>query len=648
MSQWELRLRFLAMRVLIVATFLLLGARLWSLQIVRRQEFQARADRQRFRIESIAAPRGIIYDRNRQPLVNNVPRYTVSVVAARLPDEEEARQPVLERLSSLLGIPLSARESPPMASLGDVRDVSLPGVAADLEGLLRQAEKRPHEPFPLATNVDRQLAFILLEELPQLPGVTVSIQPTRDYLEGPLFSHLLGYLWRMPAEEVDYYTSLPGSDYTANDYVGYAGLERTLERELRGRRGRRHVEVDAFGREVSVLAVEPPQPGLSPVLTIDRDLQAQTEQYLRQGMADCDGNSAVAIAMSPRTGEVLAMVSLPSYDNNLFAQGRLESLGELRQDPTLPMFNRAIAGQYPPGSIFKIIPASAGLQEGVIDRNTTFRCDGILTLESYGQWLFYCWIHKYHVGHGDVNILRALADSCDIYFYGMAGGYQDFAGLGLDGLNHYARMFGLGEPTGIELSGEASGLVPSAKWKRLNINEVWTTGDTYNAAIGQGYVLTTPLQMVNALSALANGGTLYRPQIVRELVDAEGNVVRPFQPEVIRQLDVSPEVLATVREGLRLAVTDGTAPRANLPEIPVAGKTGSAEFGLRDEHGDRPTHAWFMAYAPAEDPEIAVLVFIDGGGEGSSAAAPIAAQILRYYFGLPAASPEGPATVIGD
>ena len=645
MSQWELRLRLLAIRVVIVATFLVLGTRLWHLQIVRRHEFQVRADRQRLRIETIEAPRGVFYDRNRHLLVNNVPRYTVSLTWARLPQKPEALERTLERLSSLLGIPVSNRQSAPVASLSgphDVRDITIPSAATDLVGMLREAKEHPFDPYPLATSVDRQLAFIVLEELPQLPGVAVHIQPTRHYPDGPLFSHVLGYLWRMPAEEVERYISMPGSDYTPNDLVGYAALERTMETELHGRRGRKHIEVDAFGREVALLKVEPPQPGHSLVLTLDRDLQAQVERYLRRGMAAVKSKSAVAIVQSVRTGEVLSMVSLPSYDNNLFAQGKIESFAALRQDPSLPMFNRAIAGQYPPGSTFKIIPASAGLQEGIINRETTLRCEGTLTLETQGQWLFHCWINRYGVGHGDLNILGALAQSCDIYFYEMAGGYGDFPGLGLDGLNHYARMFGLGEPTGIELSGEEEGLVPYAKWKRLNVDEVWTTGDTYNAAIGQGYVLATPLQMVNAFSALANDGTLYKPQVIREIIDAEGNIIRPFQPEIIRELDVSPEVLATVREGLRVAVVDGTAPLANLPEIAVAGKTGSAEFGVPNAEGERPTHAWFVAYAPAEDPEVAVVVFIEGGGEGSSAAAPLAAEILRYYFGLPIPVPPEP------
>ena len=634
MSRWELRLRFLAVRAVILGTFLVLGTRLWQLQIVRGGEFQMRADRQRFRIEAIDAPRGVFYDRNRRLLVANVPRFVVSITWANLPEDEQAQQATLERLSSLLGIPIS-REEPRLASLRGVRDIEIPTGPTDLKGMVEEARKRPFEPYPIATNIDRQLAFVIMEEQPQLPGVSVQVQATRRYLDGPLMAHILGYMWRMPEEELGYYTSLPNSDYTANDLVGYAGLERTMETTLHGRRGLRMLEVDLWGREVSVLDTLPPQPGNSLVLTVDRDLQAATEQFLQRGMTAAKGKSGVAIVMSPRTGEVLAMVSLPTYDNRLFAEGKTDVFSQLLQDPAQPMFNRAIAGQYAPGSTFKIVPATAALQEGVVGRYDTLSCEGTLTLQAYGQWLFYCWIHKYGVGHGNLNIVDALAQSCDIYFYKLAGGYEDFQGLGLDVMNHYARMFGLGEPTGIELSGEAGGLIPSAKWKRLNINEVWTTGDTYNAAIGQGYVLATPLQMLNALCAVANGGTLYKPTLVREVVDANGNVVRPFQPQIIRKLDASPETLAVVQQGLRKAVTDGTAKLMDLGEVTVASKTGTAEYGMPDAKGVRPTHAWLMAYAPLEDPEVAVIVFIEGGGEGSSVAAPVAAQILRYYFGLP-------------
>jgi len=311
------------------------------------------------------------------------------------------------------------------------------------------------------------------------------------------------------------------------------------------------------------------------------------------------------------------------------------------------LVNHAISGQYPPGSVFKIVPAAAALEEGVVNRRTALTCQGTLWLPNKYfpddpelAQQFYCWIHKYDRGHGPLNIIQAIAHSCDIFFYQIAGGLEEFQGLGLERLSEYARSFGLGQPTGIDLTGEATGLVPTKKWKRLNYAEGWATGDTYNVAIGQGFILVTPLQLLNATSAAANGGTLYRPQIVYQVTDADGQVIRPFAPEVLGQIPVSEENLALVCEGLRAAVEWGTGWGANLEGIEVAGKTGTAEYpGPRDEEGHLPTHAWFTAFAPAEEPEIALLVFVAGGGDGAATAVPIAVDILRYYFDMPEPQP---------
>lgn len=388
-----------------------------------------------------------------------------------------------------------------------------------------------------------------------------------------------------------------------------------------------------------------PQAGHSLILTVDLDLQQAATEALQEGMRRAGSESGVVVAMDPQTGEILALVSLPSYDNNLFIGGISEEDYEaLQSDPNHPLVDHALSGLYPPGSAFKPIVATAGLEEGVINRHSTLNCPGTIWLPhrfapddpSLAQ-PFYCW---YKPGHGSLNVVGAIAQSCDIFFYKLAGGYQDFPGLGLPMTAYYARLFGFGEPTGIDLPGESSGLIPSEDWKRLTYGESWVTGDTYNMAIGQGYVLVTPLQLLNATAAIANGGTLYRPQVVREVRDAEGQIIRPFQKEIIRQLPVSPENLALIREGMQGAVAWGTARRADLPGITVAGKTGSAEYpGPRDSKGRLPTHAWFTAFAPAEEPEIALVVFLEGGGEGSVTAVPVAAQILAHYFGLPYEAP---------
>jgi penicillin-binding protein 2 len=646
MSQWESRLRLLAVRIVILGAFFVLGLKLWQLQIVQGQTYQQQADRQRFSVETIDAPRGVFYDRNGTLLVRNVPGYTVTVTWSRLPEDPAALQALLDRLSSLLGLPASAPSITPTPPSADPRsqDVVTAPQVTDLKHRIQNAKARPYEPYSIVDHVDRERAFMIMQDLPQLPGVQVQVEPTREYVDGPLFSHILGYMWRMSAEEAPKYLNQPNSDYTANDVVGNMGLEKAMESDLRGIRGRRHVEVDAYGRVVEVLGVEDPQPGNSVVLTLDRDLQASVEQILQKGIADAKGKSGVAIVMNPNTGELLSMVSLPTYDNNVFAQGLVDDYTKLLVDPSQPMFNRAIGGQYPPGSIFKIIPASAGLQEGIINASTTFNCTATMYLDpgTGTRWPFYCWIRDYGYGHGPVNVVTALEQSCDIFFYQLGGGWEKFPGLGLDTLAQYCKLFGLGEATGIGLPGEEAGLVPSSKYKRLNYKESWTTGDTYNASIGQGYDLVTPLQMVNALSVIANGGTLYKPQVVREVVDANGKIVKPFQPQVIRKLDLSQNTLATVRQGLRMVVNGpaGTARMLEMPEVAIAGKTGSAEYGLPDATGKKLTHAWFIGYAPAEKPEIAIVVFIEDGVSGSGVAAPIGGQIIRSYFGLPATASE--------
>jgi len=316
------------------------------------------------------------------------------------------------------------------------------------------------------------------------------------------------------------------------------------------------------------------------------------------------------------------------------------------------LVNHAISGQYPPGSAIKPMLAAAGLEEGVIDRRTKLVCQGTLLLpNSYFPddpalaQPFRCWIQEYGGGHGPLDVVEAIANSCDIFFYQVGGGFKDFEGLGVERLAEYARLFGLGEETGMGLAGESAGLVPSKQWKRLNYNESWTTGDTYNVSIGQGFILVTPLQMLNFASAIANGGTLYRPQIVYQVTDAEGRVVRPFSPQVIRRIPISEENLAIVREGMQAAVDWGTARRAKLEGVTVAGKTGTAEYpGPRDKEGNLPTLAWFIAFAPVEDPQIALVVFIEGGGSGAEVAVPVAAEILRHYFDLPEPTPVSTPT----
>jgi len=637
MNPSNIKRRLWAFRGIVILVFLVFAFQLWRLQIVEGERYQMLADRNRFRLVPIEAARGVIYDRHGRILVQNIPSFSVTIIPAYLPEDEGGEMAILSRLSALLGIPAttataSADPFSPRRGLKEIVDEA--------------RDTAPYRPLTLKTNVDRDTVFIIEEEHLNLPGVLVELDSVRQYPSGELTSHIVGYMGPIPAEQAEAYTS---QGYDHNDKVGLTGVERTFEEELRGSKGYRYSEVDVAGREVRAVGdPQPPLPGHNLILTMDLDLQQFTEDALRRGMEQVGSESGVAIVMNPQTGEILSFVSLPSYDNNLFASGISQGdWTRLQEDPRKPLVNHAISGQYPPGSVFKIVPAAAALEEGVINRRTTLTCQGALWLPNKYfpddpelAQQFVCWINKYGRGHGPLNVVQAIAHSCDIFFYQVGGGYKEFQGLGLERLNEYAHAFGLGQPTGIALPGEAAGLVPTQRWKRLNYAESWTTGDTYNVAIGQGFILTTPLQLLNATAAVANGGTLYRPQLVYQVTDADGQVIRPFTPEVLGQVSVSEENLTIVREGMRAAVEWGTAPRAKLAEVTVAGKTGTAEYpGPRNEKGHLPTHAWFTAFAPVDDPEIALVVFVAGGGEGSATAVPVAAEILRYYFGLPAPQP---------
>ncbi len=631
MQRRAANIRVLGLQLLVLAAFLVLAVRLWQLQLAHSEDYRLLADVNRFRLVSVDAPRGVVYDRNGYLLVRNVPSYTISVIPAALPKDEQFRYAVLSRLSQLLEIPVSSET----ASAGGI------GLRPGIEEILEADSVSPYVPVPLKADVDKQVAFLIEEEHLYLPGAVVQVTPQRQYTTGAVTSHLLGYVGQIPAEQADDYLNQPGTDYAVTDPVGLMGVEATYEDVLRGRKGLKHIEVDVFEREVRTLAMDSPTAGNNLVLTLDLDLQQAAESALREGMHRVNSTAGIIIAMNPQDGQVLAMVSLPSYDNNLFTGGiSVEDYERLSVDPERPLVNNAIGGQYPPGSTFKIVPAAAGLEVGVIQLGTRRSCWGELLLpnkyfpdDPSKAQVFRCWNPW---GHGSLSIIDALALSCDIYFYQVGGGFEDFVGLGMDRLGEYARLFGFGEPTNIALPGESPGLIPSDRWKRVNYAEPWVTGDTYNAVIGQGYVLVTPLQLLNAANAIANWGTLYRPQVVYQTTDTQGIVVQDFVPEVLRQLPLSTETLDIVRQGMRAAVTYGTAHRINLAEVEVAGKTGTAEYpGPRDEEGNLPTHAWFIGFAPYDEPEIAIVVFVSGGHEGAKVAVPIAARVVRHYFGLP-------------
>jgi penicillin-binding protein 2 len=651
----DIRIRAIVYRVIIAIAFLALVGQLWRLQMVRGDYYQRAADVNRFRLEQNPAPRGIIYDRRGHILARNMPQITVSIIPAYLPEDETERRELLFALGELIEMPVIslAPSRPPR----DVIQPDLEPVPDEQPGILdilEEAALAPYRPVLLKSDIPRDVAMILEEEHLDWPGVLVQAQPVREYLHGSLLAHILGYIGPIPEEAADIYEA---QGYDPNQHlVGLTGLEYAFEQELYGQDGQKLVEVDVAGREVQTVGVpQQARPGHSLRLTIDLDLQQAMEDAVQNQLRALYKQQGVAIAMNPQTGEILGMVSLPSYDNNAFTGGiSQQALQELQDDPSHPLVNHAISGMFPPGSTFKLVTASGGLEEEIVTTQTRLHCGGILWLPnrfypedpSLAQ-PFYCWIyHDYHGSHGSLSVVSALGQSCDIFFYQVGGGYRDrFDGLGEERLGYYAELYGFGDYSGIDLPAEAPGLVPTVKWKRINYSESWVTGDTYNMAIGQGFVLATPLQVLNSAATVANGGTLYRPQIVREVIDSKGEIVQAFAPDVIRQLPISEEHIDLVRQGMRAAVAGpgATAWTVDVPGVAVAGKTGTAEYfadrnkdGIpdRDREGNLPTHAWFTAFAPYENPEIAVVVFIFGGGEGSGAAVPVANDILNFYFGM--------------
>ena len=640
------RLRLLQLAT-VLFFFVVLG-RLYQLQIVQGATYRNLATENRLRDVVMPAMRGIMYDRNGAILVHNRPRFQVTIIPADLPGQPDAAKATLKRLLDLLKASLAQTD----------RDATETTHAlylhfVDPDALYKTASQRllgaASQPIVVADGVPQDVAFVLSERNLDFPGVHIRPIAVREYPTGALTAPIIGYMGAIPANRWQGYKK---EGYSPDDRIGVAGLEATYEDILRGHPGAKYVEVDVFGRERRTLGVyQKATPGNNLVLTLDMNLQKIATEALQKEMKRVHASSGVVIAMNPKNGAILAMVSLPSFDNNWFAGGiSAKRYKELLQNRWHPLVNKAISGIYPPGSVFKIVPASGALQAGTLKPNTRMKGEAILVIpnkyfpdDMTKAQIFYDWIYKYNTDHGYLNVAQALSVSCDTFFYKVGGGYQDYKGLGIDRLDKYAKLFGFGARTGINLPGESSGLVPSPTWKRLNYAESWVTGDTYNMSIGQGFLEVTPLQVLNATVAVADGGKLWQPQLVYQIKDAEGKVIQDFQPKIIRQLPIDQKYLRLVREGMYGAVNwpRGTALNMRIPGLTIAGKTGTAEFAVdlngdgridRDKEGNLPSHAWFTAFAPYNDPQLAVVAFIYGGGEGSAVAVPVAREIMKAYF----------------
>jgi penicillin-binding protein 2 len=582
----------------IAGAFLILFIRLFYLQVIQGEELRRLSENNCIRLQSTNPSRGLIFDRNGTLLVDNRPAFDLNIV---LKDAKPLKQTV-KKLSNYTDVP----ESELMSRIES--DKTVPS----------------YKPILLKKDIGRDtLAAIEVRKF-DLPGVIVDVKPRRYYIEQKTAAHLIGYLSEINPDELNS-GEYPGC--TVGDYIGKFGVERIFEPFLQGKRGGRQVEVNVMGQVVRVLKTVDTQPGQNIYLTIDIIVQKTAEALLK-------GKAGAVAAMDPQTGQILALASSPSFDPNIFVDGMShEQWDALVSNPLRPLENKAIQGEYPPGSTFKIVTAIAGLEEGVIDKNTTFFCPGYY---KYGNRVYRCWKHP---GHGNVNVIQALAESCDVFFY------QVGQKLGIDRLSMYAAACGLGSPTHINLDHEAGGLIPSSQWKKRRMGVDWQGGETLSVAIGQGYDLATPLQMLALISAVGNGGNLYKPLILKSVRTPEGSVVLESKRQLVGKLPVSRQTLEIIKEGLKEVVNNpkGTAwHAAHIEGIDISGKTGTSQIvGRSSDHNaskkessnNFEPHAWFVAYAPSDDPKIAVSVIIEHGGHGSSAAAPIAKEIIKAYLG---------------
>jgi penicillin-binding protein 2 len=677
--------RYLIVYALLGIVAIIFVARLFNLQILEKAAYLLQAEDNRTTVISEAPLRGIIYDRNGITLARNIASYDIVITPANLPDDDGDVQRIYRELSTITGVPVNH---------GKVEDAKLLAPCVPGPGITQFVDlgrsNAPYDPVKIQCNVGEKIAMIVREHESDWPGVGVDITPVRDYPTGSLTANIVGFLgpiWASLEQEYRAMGFLPN-----RDKIGYAGVENSLNDILMGTPGSRTVEVDVAGQELRNLKPPvAPTPGNNVVLTIDTRLQEAAEAIMKRDIDYWNNvyngylriTSGVIIAMNPKTGEILAMVQTPTYENNRLARIiPAYYYNQLENDPAHPLLNLAISTEYPPGSTFKLSTALGALNEGVMTPTTTVDAPAMITLQNTysptdpgSTQTYYDWTYTFYgetSGLGKLPFLRCIALSSDVCFYKVGGGYQDEVpqGLGPDRLQQYAQALGYNRRSGIELPGEVSGLVPTGQWKRINRGENWSTGDTYLASVGQGYVLATPLQVLMSAATIANDGKLMQPTIVHDIEDANGHIIQPFTPRLRWDVTTDPVIkdfyctdtedctetgemkavsaaaVEEVKTGMRMAATD---PRGTLNHdysflnypIAVAGKTGTAEYCddvARKKGtcvpGEWPSHGWTVAYAPYDNPEIAILVFYYNAGEGGRVAAPTVRAVMDAYFAL--------------
>lgn len=590
--------RLNVLRLVIIFIMLFLTGRLYYLQILRGDQYREEAAGNTLRITPIEAPRGAVFDRLGRILVRNTPSFRVSVI----PAEIENHPDILGQIADILDIPVNKLKEQLAVHKGQV------------------------EPLKLKENISPQELALLEEERFNLNGVRLETKPVRRYLLGKTSSHFLGYVGEVTEEEISLQKT---KQLVPGDIIGKDGLEKQYDHLLRGRNGFRQIEVDASGRVVQILGDIEPLPGNDLFLTMDINVQRAAEAGLNDALhllkqKNGEATPGSVIALDARTGGVLAHVSSPGYDPNLFSMGITSSKYKaLLSEKHFPMLNRIISGAYPCGSTFKLVTGTASLEEKIVTEDTPIYCSGVFKI---AEQSFFCFVTS---GHGTMSAVPAMGYSCDVYYYSL--GYK----LGIKRLYDYALQFGVGELTGIDLPGESAGLLPGEEWKKKNFPDdpTWYAGETVNLSIGQGYLQVTPIQLAVIGSVVANSGVAYKPHLLYKAVSSYGKPVKQEEMTILRHVKAGAKTFDIVRRGMRAAVDHGTATAANMKDVLVAGKTGTAENVPSSENPYGRNHAWFICFAPLNNPEIVIAVNLEqSGGYGGQWAAPVARRILEAYF----------------
>ena len=577
----------------------LIGRTAW-LQVVKGDYYYSMAEGNRIRIERIEAKRGVIYDAKLHPLVRNVANFMLYVIPSDLPRDTQKRNSIFQRISDVIKV---------------VKLEDMTGWYASV----KPNSLESYQPFYIADSIPYEQAMLLMIESQSWSGVAVTNKTRREYTAySQSIPHVLGYTGKISELELKQY----GEEYLQIDYVGKTGIEYFWENQLRGANGKKQIEVDALGKEKKIISEQASEDGKNLVLTIDIEAQKKLEDILLSSLSKLKLTKASAVVMNPKNGELIALISLPSYDNNMFARGISgKEYKALLDREDRPLFNRAVSGEFPSGSTIKPIIVSAGLEERVVSENTTVLSTGGIRI---GEWFFPDWKAG---GHGSVNARSAIANSVNTYFYYIGGGYEEFSGLGIDRLVKYLKLFGLGSQTGIDLPGEASGFVPTKEWKEEKKKERWYIGDTYHLAIGQGDLLVTPLQVAMYTGYFASNGKIFRPHLVKALLSGNDQAIASIKEDPVREDLIESYNTKVVREGMRMTVTSGSARSMSGLPVAVAGKTGTAQWSTKEK-----PHAWFTGFAPYDDPNLVITVLIEEGEEGSSVAVPIAKDFIEWYY----------------